>query len=236
MANFIVLDTETASICPSSKPIPSKQRVYDLGYLVVDGKTLEVVEKRSLIIRETFDNPDLMDTAYYAAKLPQYRDNRDGAGFDGWQTVDFLDAWHIFNSDYKAYGVKTVWAYNCNFDLQALNATMRDYSNGFRAFFFPYECKMRDIWDYASCVTSSSKYLDYVERSLLLTRSGNPKTDAETVYRFISDDPTFRERHTALEDCFVELEILKVAKRKHVCKRSTSGQGWRDAAARYHAR
>lgn len=236
MANFVVLDTETSSIEPCSRLVPSKQRVYDLGYMIVDGKTFEILKSRSLIIRETFDNDGIMGGAYYAAKLPYYRANRDGSGTDAWQTASFLDAYREFAEDCKAYKVKTVWAYNCNFDLQALNATIRDYSNGFRSFFFPYGVKVRDIWDYASCITSSPKYLDHIERYGLLTPNGNPRTDVETVFRFLTNNPQFCERHTALEDCKIELEILKVAKRKHTRKRKTCGCGWRDAAAQYHAR
>ena len=41
-----------------------------------------------------------------------------------------------------------------------------------------------------------------------------PKTSAEIVYRWISDDVDFVEDHTALSDCLIEVEIYVKCKRK----------------------
>lgn len=62
---YIVLDTETANEIPD-------QLVYDLGFVVTD-KQGNIYERFSFVINDIFLNEkDLMQTAYYADKLPQY--------------------------------------------------------------------------------------------------------------------------------------------------------------------
>ena len=79
MAYMIVLDTETAQIGGATgRPRPQDSRVYDLGYTIVDTKTLDVVASRSFAIIDTFANVQLMRSAYYANKLPQYFEGMRG--------------------------------------------------------------------------------------------------------------------------------------------------------------
>lgn len=227
MANFIVLDTETAPTVNynDGKAHPETARVYDLGYVVCDGNG-KVLMERSFIITDTFFNDRLMNSAYYAEKLPQYR---TGMGHE-WDPVSFSMAWQTFKSDVKTYGVKTVWAYNARFDETALNATIRAYSNGFAGFFIPYGVKVKDVWDYASCLTGTKKYVKWAFDNGFTTPTGNPSTGAEAVYRYLTKNLDFTERHTALSDAHIELSIMLAAKRRKAKTRHSKGQGWRDAA------
>lgn len=231
MAHMIVLDTETAQIGGSNgRPRPQDSRVYDLGYTIVDTKTMNVVASRSFAIIDTFANVQLMRSAYYANKLPQYFEGMRGKG-RAWKPVTFLEAWAQVKQDVKTYNVRKVGAYNCEFDRKALNATLRAYSNGFSAYFVPYGVKWVDIWDYASCITATPAYLDWCAAHQLFTPSGNPSTTAEAVYGFLTNSADYAERHTALEDAKIETAIFVAARKKHKKTRHTVGRGWQDAAA-----
>ena len=62
---FLVIDTET---CDSvEQPLP-----YDIVYAICDRKGT-IYLKRSFIVAETFlDMKDVMQSAYYAEKIPRY--------------------------------------------------------------------------------------------------------------------------------------------------------------------
>ena len=62
---YIILDTETANDIDNAI-------AYDIGFAVADRKG-NIYEKHSLMVAEMFfHNVDLLNTAYYAEKLPSY--------------------------------------------------------------------------------------------------------------------------------------------------------------------
>ena len=65
MKTTLIIDTETANSI--AHPLP-----YDLGYRIVDNDTEEVYVERSFVAYEIYTNRDMMNSAYYAKKLPQY--------------------------------------------------------------------------------------------------------------------------------------------------------------------
>ena len=69
----------------------------------------------------------------------------------------------------------------------------------------------------ASTICQLQKYFNYCVKNNLLTSRGNIPTTAEAIYGFITDNPSFNEAHTALDDALIELEILKAGKRRK-CK------------------
>lgn len=232
MANILVLDTETAPTVnyKDNKAHPETSLVYDFGYTIRD-KDGNVVRERSIVITDTFYQYKLMKSAYYADKLPQYY---EGIKNGEWTELSFLEAWRTFKADCKECDVKSAWAFNCRFDEIALNNTCRTYSNGFAPWFIPYKLRLRDVWDYASNITSTKAYLKYCVNNGLFTVTGNPSTSAESVYKFINDQHDFEEDHTALSDARIEYEILAAARKRHKKTRHESrGQGWRDAAQAY---
>ena len=235
MANYIVIDTETAPTVNynDNNAHPETSLVYDLGYVICDGNGNVIVE-RSFVITDTFyGRKNNMESAYYACKIPTYE---QGIKRGEWETVSFLTAYETFQRDCREYKVKNVWAFNVRFDETVLNNTLRVYSNNYRKFFIPYGVKTRDIWDYASNITSSTSYIKFCIDHGYFTATGNPQTNAEKVFAFLNDQADYEERHTALEDCKIENAILKAAKAKHTKTRTKSkGQGWRDAAKAYKA-
>ena len=225
----IVIDTET---CDGqgrklAYPSPRDALIYDLGWLVVDGAG-EVVERRNVLISDTFNRTNLMQSAYYADKVPDYVASiRRGEV----ETMDALDAFRLLAQDVERYRVRDAWAYNARFDKTVIDATISHYSNGFSNFatMFP-RVRFRDIWDFAACITGTRPYVEWCETHGFVSPKGNPVTNAECVYGYLTGNADYVESHTALADCYTELTILNAARRRKKRTRHTMGQGWRDAA------
>ena len=226
--NFIVLDTEAVSTVKHSdnNAHPETSLVYDCGFIVANREG-EILDRFSFINSDVFFNAPLMDTAYYADKLPQYF---EGMGYE-WEVANTLTIFRTLADVCKKYNVKDIWAYNVKYDMTALNNTIRTFSNGFRSFFAPYKTEYRDIWDYAgSTICKTAKYVKWCDKHGFVTKTGNPSTSADTVAKYVSGDMAFKERHTALSDCECELAILLAALKRKAKARHSKGQGWRDAA------
>lgn len=231
--NTIVLDSETAPTVDygDGKPHPETSRTYDIGWTVRDCNGVELAA-RSFVVAEVITNPDLMNSAYYASKLPQY--------FEGIRMVDgewemraMRDIYQTFKRDCKEFGIKNVWAYNCRFDYHALNATLKADSNGYLTHFVPYGVQLNDVWSYASCVTGTRKYVDWCIEHSYFTKSGQPSTTAEHVYRYLTQDIEFIERHTAYDDACIEWDILAAARKRKAKTRHKWGAGGAAAAKLY---
>lgn len=221
MKNFIVIDTETAPTVKMPKPCPELSRVYDMGYIIANNH--EVIEKRSFIISDTFFDDSLMNSAYYASKKPIYQNGMNKE----WKVASFLTAYKQFMQDVETYKIKEVWAYNVKFDVEALNATIKSYSNGFNEKFFPENIAIRDIWTAAGrTVCNTKKYCKWCRERGKVSPKGNPSTTAETVYQYITKNDDFAERHTALQDSEIELQILRTIKTYHKKMPKNIGRGW----------
>lgn len=212
---FIVLDTEAAPL-PECEGVQAQyMRVYDLGYIVTDDTGVEY-ERRSFVINEAFDNCGLMVSSYYCDKLPEYFKGLKGG--KKWQRITMRDAMRLFADDVRTYEVNEVWAYNAAFDYGVLNASVLDYSNNYRGFFLPYGLKMYDI---LAMVKNGYKnntelfqwaYDSWCKENGMLTSTGRPRFTAEAVYNAIKGGEWFKEKHTALADCDIELTILRYCK------------------------
>lgn len=191
----IVLDTET---CHGFK----NPLVYDLGWIVATDNG-EIIKTRSYIIKETYDNKSLMETAYYKEKKPLY-EMRLKSGYS--KKVYLSWALRQLTLDMKKYGINT-FAYNSPFDYRALNST-RDYFNKDK--YNPLENGINDIMKAIKVITTSEEYKKFCEDNNFMTKHATPRpqTKAETLYRYLTRNPNYTEEHTALEDSKIELAIL----------------------------
>ena len=62
--NVLVFDTETIS---TNKPF-----CYNLGYMIMDFDTLDILEYEDFVIEQIYHNKPLFETAYYTQKKPIY--------------------------------------------------------------------------------------------------------------------------------------------------------------------
>lgn len=203
---YLIIDVETANDTTDSL-------VYDLGYAVIDRKAT-IYEKGSLIVRDIFTyEKDLMNTCYYAKKLPLYYSNiHNGQS----RLVSFYEAKSIIKKAMTDYNITTVLAYNSRFDLNALNTTQRWLTKSKYRYFFPYGTEVQCIWHMACQTLCSQKtFIKWAIENGFVSPSGNIQTSAEVVKRYISGDTDFEEAHQGLKDVEIEAEIFAYVMRQH---------------------
>ena len=196
---YLIIDTETCNTL--EQPMP-----YDIGYAIADRYGNIMVEKSFVVAEMFLDRKDLMQSAYFAEKVPQYWEDIK----NGKRVVKTL--WNIrkeLHSDMKAYGVKKVGAYNMGFDKRALNNITRYATKSFVRWFFPYGTEYVCIWNMAcQTILNSKSYVTFAKQNGLETECGNILTNAECCYRFLKKNLDFKEEHTGLEDVKIEVEIM----------------------------
>ena len=203
---YLVLDVETAN--STDDPL-----VYDLGGAVCDKKG-NIYDTFSFIVRDIFDlESDLMQSAYYAKKIPLYHNGLNQGQF---QRVSFYTARKHVLDLIKCYSITEVYAYNANFDRNALNKTQRWLSKSKYRYFLPFGVKFNCIWHMAcQTICSQKTYYNWATANGLVSPAGNLKTSAETVYAYISNQDQFEEDHTGLQDVLIEVAILAHVFRQH---------------------
>ena len=205
---YLALDTETTN--GLDQPL-----VYDIGGAIVD-KQGRVYEHFSFVIRDIFVHErELMQTAYYAEKIPEYAaDIREGKR----EMVNFMFARRFILNLMEKYNVKDVAAYNAHFDRNALNTTIRWLTKSRVRYFFPYGTNFVCIWNMAcQTICQRKTYKEFCEQNELFSGNGhgtnkkarNISTSAENVYRYLILNPEYQEEHKGLDDVLIETEIMK---------------------------
>lgn len=210
----IVIDTETCPLDARMRSVvPSNMFVYDIGYAIVD-KRGNVYRTRSFINADVFlGEKDLMQSAYYAKKIPQYEaDLRAGVR----ELASMYTIRKTLFADMQEYRVNEIYAHNMRFDYGALNNTQRWVTKSRYRFFFPYGTEICDTLRMARDVIGTMPtYQRYCKENGYLTKTGHARMTAEILYRFITGDNGFKESHTGLEDVMIEKDILAYCFAKH---------------------
>lgn len=198
---YLVLDTETAN--GLEQPL-----VYDCGYAIVD-KNNNVYETGSYLIYDVFVlEKDLMQSAFYAEKIPMYEDMLKQKKT---KMVTILTLRSIIYEVCKKWDVRAICAYNAYFDVNALNTTIRYITKSNKRWFLPYGVEVQDILQMArSVIGVMPTYRKFCESFGHIYGKGNKRLrmNAEVVYRFLLNDNGYKEEHTGLEDVLIESEIM----------------------------
>ena len=204
--NFLVVDVETCNTI--EEPLP-----YDIGYCITD-RNGNILLERSFVVAEIFcDMEDVMQSAYYAKKIPEYWENiKNGTCLlRTYRTIR-----KTVLADMKEYKIKKVFAYNANFDRRALNNLSRYVTKSFNRYFFPFGTSFHCIWHMACQVIMARKtYIDFAIKNGLISDKGNIFTNAECCFKYIEKNLDFEEEHKGLDDVRIETKILAECFRKH---------------------
>lgn len=165
------------------------REVFDIGWLVCS-KSGDVIVKREFVVQENFTK-----TFFFEKKRPLYNARIENLEITILPKRAILE---ILLDDIATYNAHP-FAYNSPFDQRALKKL------------WGYELDIEDIIPYAFNIAIQKTYLKQNRR----TPNGNITMNAENIYQYISKNDDFEEEHTALSDCFVEMEILLRAKRQH---------------------
>ena len=215
-APIAMIDTETTNDidCPI---------VYDVGYQIFSPVTGEILCERSFLNADVFCDHELMASAYFAEKIPQY-----------WEDVKnhkrTLMSWYMikktFANDCKEYGVKIACAHNASFDNRALNNTQRYITTSKYRYFLPYGIEWWDTLKMArATLKNDNDYGEFCYNNDYLTSRGCRRYTAEIIYRYITNENDFEESHTGLEDVKIERTIFEYLLSLDP---SIDGKLWRD--------
>ena len=206
----ILLDTETAN----SLDYPMN---YNTAWSVIDQHG-NVYEDFNFINKDIFFGcPELMQSAYYARKIPQYLEQIERGEIKVASWYEIRDA---FRKCCEKYHVKAVIAHNARFDYRSCTMTQRYETCSKYRYFFPKDV---EIWDTLAMardvVAPMPTYRKWCEVNGYVLKNGQPRLTAEILFRFISKDNEFVEEHKAMEDVAIEREIFWYCIRKHKAMR-----------------
>ena len=216
---YIVGDIETANHTKDAL-------AYDVGLAICD-RYGNIYDRKSIVVKEIFfDEADLMQSAYYSEKIPEYLEdiangNREVANL--YEVYATLKEWN------ETYKPKAFLAYNAFFDMMGLNRTQRYVTKSKYRYMLPYGLDVQCIWHMAcQTICSMKKYYNFCHEYGFVSPSGNISTSAETVYAFITNNPDFEEEHKGLEDVEIEARIFaECIKKKKAMKRNIYRACWR---------
>lgn len=193
--NICTFDTETTGL---NKPF-----CYNVGLVIGDTETGEILAKREWVIEQIWHNLELFNTAYYADKRPIYVDRMRARkiAMDKWGYV-----MQRMSRLFKEYEVQSCYAYNSPFDVRVF-----DFNCDWFKTQNPLETiPVYDIRGYVHAKTAWSKdFQKFCDENDRFTEGGNYSTTAETVFQYFTEKIDFEEEHTALADSEIEWEILK---------------------------
>jgi hypothetical protein len=194
--SVLIFDTETIGT--------SDKSVYELAWLVFDGRI--VLEHRSFLIEEVFTDPVRMSGAYFKHLIfSEYMPRLSSGQMTLSSFGRVRDQWH---ADLLSHRVSRIMAYNIAFDFGALRYTSQ--AIGDRARFsrwrMPYAC----LWANACLILGASKhYRAFCVNNGFISARGNLLTNAETMLRYVLDDPCASVPHVAQDDVLAELAIYR---------------------------
>ena len=186
--------------------------VYDVGYQIF---SLEegVLCERSFVNADVFCDAELMASAYFADKIPDY-----------WQEIvsgqRTLKKWFNIKKqiaeDCKKYGVEIACAHNAAFDNRALNITQRYQTTSKYRYFLPFGVEWWDTLKMArETLKQNEDYGTFCYENDYLTSRGCRRYTAEIIYRWLTGNADFEESHTGLEDVKIERQIFEYCVNKN---------------------
>lgn len=206
---FIIIDTETANTFtrPDGNADMSDVLIYDIGWAICD-KDGNIYETASYVNSDIFyREKDLMQSAYYAAKLPQYME--DIAAGER-KVANIWEIRRAMLSAMERHNVTYAAAYNARFDAKALNRTISYVTKSFSRYFYPFgKVEWLDIMKMAQdAVVSTRNYKQWAIDRDYLQKNGAPRKTAEMLYQYMSGEEDFSEEHTGLADVLIEVQIM----------------------------
>lgn len=211
----MVLDTETTNDieCPI---------VYDVGYQIFTLRNGVLCEK-SFVNADVFLDRELMGSAFFLDKIPIYWDEiTEGTReLRKWKNIKKNLA-----KDVKEFGVSVACAHNAAFDNRALNTTQRYLTCSKWRWFLPYGLTWWDTLKMSRQVLKQNEdYSNFCIANDYITKNNQLRYTAEIIYRWLTNDVEFEERHTGLEDVRIERKIFEYLVKQNP---EIDGRLWKD--------
>ena len=210
MNMYCTLDTETVG--GATNPLG----FYHLGGIIHDRQG-KITGCFNYVIAEML--PFVLEDNYAKKNLPLYFEMlRDG-------TATLIDtqahAIEVVNSTLEFYNVNVMTAFNSGFDYcKTMCAELLE------------DREFIDLWLMAlECICQKASYKKFCAESGRYNNKGSCRTNAESVFAYLTDNPNYCEEHTALEDSKIELEIFNACIKSH--KKFTPNTHWFDSPNKF---
>lgn len=195
-----VVDTETTG---QGKNL----QVYDLSFVVYDTLEQRIIHKSANLAQEVFANQELMSTAYYSDKIGLYKEYLRSGLYSLKPFDEILKEFRIYLEEFE---IIEIWAHNASFDKMAIKNTSEKLSSRSGSYRLPFGASWYCSLKLAKReLAENEQYKDFCKKYGFLTKSGKVQLTAETVYRYLKNEPEFVEEHTGLKDAQIELEIIR---------------------------
>ena len=206
---LMFIDTETIGTLNVKESVLP----FEIGMKIFDLESKKVVKEKSYLVRKFFNNKYIMLSTFSATKYPDYFEklNNDKR----YKTMSVNDISKDIEKNVQRYNVKIMVAHNGNFDKTAMARLFEDFGVD-----NPFEnIDLLDTQEISKVITFSKDYTEFclankdrlnsVKDSCFITNSGRVRITAQAIYCYITQNPTFEEAHTGLEDIDIEIEIFK---------------------------
>lgn len=206
---FLMLDTETANTFNNERGLDrSSALVYDYGFGAVDMYG-NIYEEHSFVTKEVFeDMKDVMQSAYYSNKLPQYyADIESGKR----KVATLYEIRKTMCEVIEKYNITAIVCHSASFDYGVCQSTQRYITKSKYRYFFPRGIEIWDTLKMSRQVFGKNEnYISFCETNGYMTKHKKPRVrlTAEILYRYLTNDLDFVESHTALEDVQIEAQIF----------------------------
>ena len=205
---LLLVDVET---CNDNKII------LDFSYMIISCKTGLVVERNTYIIKESWETRNIVNGIYSKPKKKDYQKMLKS------NKAILIDKQHFYNKLNKLikdYEIKIFMAYNGVFFFFSIYNTF-DYENK-RMKKWQFKCwrggnlrplfkdlELLDLWTYASVFYKTKQYKEWYDKNINeYSASGNRKTNAEVMYKYLKENKFLVETHLAQEDLDIEYQIF----------------------------
>ena len=215
---YLMFDCETANTLEN--PL-----IYDMGGVIIDKKG-KVYAGFSFLIKDIFiEERELMQSAYYSEKIPQYWNEYKKGKY---KIKTLLEARKYILALMKKFNCTTVIAHNMRFDYNALNTSIRYLTKSKIRYFLPYDTKIWCTLAMArSVIGKMTTYKWFCEKKPeeRKTKKNQLRFTAEILYQFLTNDNDYKERHTGLDDALIEKEIFAYVNKQ---KKKTQRTYWKE--------
>ena len=206
---LMFIDTETIGTLNVKESVLP----FEIGMKIFDLESKKVVKEKSYLVRKFFNNKYIMLSTFSATKYPNYFEKLQND--KRYKTMSVNDISKDIEKNIQRYNVKIMVAHNGNFDKTAMARLFEDFGVD-----NPFEnIDLLDTQEISKVITFSKDYTEFclankdrlnsVKDSCFITNSGRVRITAQAIYCYITQNPTFEEAHTGLEDIDIEIEIFK---------------------------
>lgn len=206
---LMFIDTETIGTLNVKESVLP----FEIGMKIFDLESKKVVREKSYLVRKFFNNKYIMLSTFSATKYPNYFEKLQND--KRYKTMSVNDISKDIEKNVQRYNVKIMVAHNGNFDKTAMARLFEDFGVD-----NPFEnIDLLDTQEISKVITFSKAYTEFclankdrlnsVKDSCFITNSGRVRITAQAIYCYITQNPTFEEAHTGLEDIDIEIEIFK---------------------------